>query len=414
MNKISFRGASRQRKDPWLTTQPRDNVSKYFIKSELKNSSSQNIMPLKTTLLLLMAFMISNITVNGQKKTLALGIVGLSHGHAHWVFQSAKKGDFTLAGIVEPDMDVVRKYAKQYGFAMELVFPTMERMIEKTQPQAVAAFGNIYDHLKIVEVCAPKGIHVMVEKPLAASLAHAKKMEALARKHKIHLLTNYETTWYPTNHEAYAKAKEQSAIGDIKKVIVRDGHKGPKNIGVEPEFLSWLTDPVLNGGGAVMDFGCYGANLLTWLMQGKKPLEVMAVTQQLQPENNPNVDDEANIVLTYADAVGIIHASWNWPIGRKDMEIYGKKGAIYADDRYNLRIRMAEGYDGYSEERLKLPERTAPYDDPFAYFAAVIHNEIQMPPYDLSSLENNMVVMEILDAAIRSAKSNKAVKLRRH
>lgn len=284
-------------------------------------------MPLKTTLLLLMAFMISNITVNGQKKTLALGIVGLSHGHAHWVFQSAKKGDFTLAGIVEPDMDVVRKYAKQYGFAMELVFPTMERMIEKTQPQAVAAFGNIYDHLKIVEVCAPKGIHVMVEKPLAASLAHAKKMEALARKHKIHLLTNYETTWYPTNHEAYAKAKEQSAIGDIKKVIVRDGHKGPKNIGVEPEFLSWLTDPVLNGGGAVMDFGCYGANLLTWLMQGKKPLEVMAVTQQLQPENNPNVDDEANIVLTYADAVGIIHASWNWPIGRKDMEIYGKKGA---------------------------------------------------------------------------------------
>lgn len=369
-------------------------------------------MPLKTTFLLLVAFFLANVSANGQKRPIALGIVGLSHGHAHWVFQSAKRGDFILAGIVEPDKEVVAKYARQYGFALELVFPTMEQMIAKKQPQAVAAFGNIYDHLNIVEVCAPKGIHVMVEKPLAASLAHAKKMEALAKKYHIHLLTNYETTWYPTNHQAYAMAKEQAAIGDIKKVIVRDGHKGPKNIGVEPEFLSWLTDPVLNGGGAVMDFGCYGANLLTWLMDGKKPLKVLAVTQQLQPENNPEVDDEANILLTYEDAVGIIQASWNWPIGRKDMEIYGKKGAIYADDRYNLRIRMAEGYDGFSEERLKLSERTAPYDDPFAYFAAVIHNEIQIRPFDLSSLENNMLVMEILDAAIRSAKTNKAVKLR--
>jgi len=368
-------------------------------------------MHLKTTCCLLTVYVLGSVALFGQKKQLDLGIVGLSHGHAHWVFQSAKRGDFSLVGIVEPDKEVVAKYAKQYGFAMELVFPTMEQMIAKKQPQAVAAFGNIYDHLNIVEVCAPKGIHVMVEKPLAASLAHAKKMAALARKYQIHLLTNYETTWYPTNHEAYARAKEQAAIGEIKKVIVRDGHKGPKNIGVEPEFLSWLTDPVLNGGGAVMDFGCYGANLLTWLMDGKRPLKVMAVTQQLQPENNPKVDDEANILLTYEDAVGIIHASWNWPIGRKDMEIYGKKGAIYADDRYNLRIRMAEGYDGFSEERLKLSERTAPYDDPFTYFAAVIHNEIQILPFDLSSLENNMLVMEILDAALRSAKSNKAVKL---
>ena len=368
---------------------------------------------MKTTLFLLIALLLGTVCLYGQKKPLELGIIGLSHGHAHWVFQSVGRGDFAIAGIVEPDKEVVAKYAKQYGFNTELVFPTIEQMIEKKRPRAVAAFGNIYDHLQIVKECAPKGIHVMVEKPLAVSLAHAKKMEALAKKYHIHLLTNYETTWYPTNHEAYARAKAQAAIGEINKVIIRDGHKGPKNIGVEPEFLRWLTDPVLNGGGAVIDFGCYGANLLTWLMEGKKPLKVMAVLQQLQPENNPKVDDEANIIVSYNDAVGIIHASWNWPIGRKDMEVYGKKGAIYADNRYNLRIRMAEGYDGYSEERITLPERTAPYDDPFAYFAAVINNEIQMTPYDLSSLENNMLVMEILDAAIRSARSEKAVKLRK-
>src|SRR5690606_20131872 len=140
----------------------------------------------------------------------------------------------------------------------------------------------------IVETCAPKGIHIMVEKPLAVSLEHAKKMEALAKKHQIHLLTNYETSWYPTNVKANELLKE-GTIGALRKVIVRDGHKGPKKIGVSPEFLNFLTDPKLNGGGAIMDFGCYGANLMTWIQQGKRPNSVTAVTQQLQPENNPKV-----------------------------------------------------------------------------------------------------------------------------
>src|SRR5690606_40596134 len=104
------------------------------------------------------------------------------------------------------------------------------------------AFGTIYEHLNVVKVCAPKGIHVMVEKPLAVSLDHARKMEALAKKYNIHLLTNYETTWYASNHKARELLNE-GAIGDIRKVVVRDGHKGPKQIGVNNEFLNWLTDP---------------------------------------------------------------------------------------------------------------------------------------------------------------------------
>ena len=246
---------------------------------------------------------------------------------------------------------------------------------------------------------------------MAVSLSHAKKIETLAKKHKIHLLTNYETTWYPTTHKARELLKKDS-IGEVRKIVVRDGHKGPKNIGVPPEFLSWLTDPVLNGGGAITDFGCYGANLLTWIMEGKKPVSVSAVTKQLQPENNPRVDDEAIIIVNYEDGVGIIEASWNWPIGRKDMEIYGTKGAVYADNRYDLRVRMAEGYDGFQETRLKLQDRAAPYNDPFVFFAAVINEEIILEPYDLSSLENNMLAMAILDAAIRSSKSGKAAKIR--
>jgi len=354
---------------------------------------------------------ILSFNILAQKEPIKVGIVGLTHTHVHWILDREDRGDIQIVGIVEPNRDLAERYSKQHGYPMSIVFNTIEEMITTTHPKAVTAFGTIYEHLKVVEICAPLGIHVMVEKPLAVSLEHAKKMEVLAKKYNIHLLTNYETTWYPSNHKAYDLVKS-GAVGDLRKVIIRDGHKGPKKIGVNSEFLEWLIDPVQNGGGAIMDFGCYGVNLMTWLQNGQKPNTVTAVTQQQQRENNPKVDDDAIIILTYDNSNAIIQASWNWPIGRKDMEIYGLNGAIYADNRNNLRVRIAEGYDGYKEESYNLEERQAPLDDPFALFAAVIKNEIILKPFDLSSLENNMIVMEILEAARKSAKTKRTIEIK--
>lgn len=352
------------------------------------------------------------ITTNliAQKEPFKIGVIGLTHTHVHWIFDSEKKGFIKIVGIVEKNKVLAERYAEQHGFSMKLVYNTIEEMMEDTHPTAVSAFGTIYEHLEVVEKAAPLGIHVMVEKPLAVSLEHAKKMETLAKKHNIHLLTNYETTWYPTNHEAF-ELIEKDSIGALRKVIFRNGHKGPKKIGVNKEFLDWLIDPVQNGGGAITDFGCYGINLMTWLMKGEKPLLVTAVTQQQQAENNPMVDDDATIILKYTNTNAIVQASWNWPIGRKDMEIYGLKGVIYADNRNDLRLRISEGYDDFTEESFTLNEREAPYNDPFSLFASVIRNEISLMPFDLSSLENNMIVMEILDAAIKSAKTKKTIKI---
>ncbi|MFX0558539.1 Gfo/Idh/MocA family protein [Maribacter sp. CXY002] len=349
-----------------------------------------------------------SFTILAQKEPLKIGIVGLTHSHVHWILGSEDREDIQIVGIVEPNRELAERYSKQHGYSMGIVFNTIEEMISRTQPEAVTAFGTIYDHLKVVEICAPMGIHVMVEKPLAVSLEHAKKMEVLAKNHNIHLLTNYETTWYPTNHKANDLLKT-GTVGDLRKVVIRDGHKGPKKIGVNSEFLEWLIDPIQNGGGAIMDFGCYGANLMTWLQKGKKPNTVTAVTQQQQRENNPKVDDDATIILTYDNSNAIIQASWDWPIGRKDMEIYGLHGAIYADNRNDLRVRIAEGYDGYKEESYNLEERQAPLNDPFALFAAVIKNEITLNPFDPSTLENNMIVMEILEAARKSAKTKTTI-----
>lgn len=361
-------------------------------------------------LLSLGIMMLTSFQLLAQKEPVKVGVVGLTHTHVHWILGREDRGDIQIVGIVEPNRDLAKRYSEQHGFPMSMVFDSMDEMIDRTHPEAVTAFGTIYEHLEVVEKCAPLGIHVMVEKPLAVSLEHAKKMEALAQAHHIHLLTNYETTWYPSNHKAYELLKS-GAVGDLRKVIIRDGHKGPKKIGVNDEFLDWLTDPVQNGGGAIMDFGCYGANLMTWLQDGQKPNTVTAITQQLQPENNPKVDDEAIIILTYDDSNAIIEASWNWPIGRKDMDIYGLTGAIYADNRNQLRVRMAEGYDGYQEESHQLEERPAPLNDPFALLAAVIHNEIVLSAYEPTSLQNNMIVMEILEAARKSAETGKTITL---
>jgi len=346
-----------------------------------------------------------------QDEPLKIGVVGLTHTHVHWILGSEENSEFKIVGIVEPNRDLAKRYTEQHGYSMDIVYDTMEDMINATQPDAVTAFGTIFQHLEVVETCAPKGIHVMVEKPLAVSLEHAKKMKALAKEHNIILLTNYETTWYPTNHRA-KELVEDGAVGYIRKVVIRNGHKGPKKIGVNSEFLEWLTDPVQNGGGAITDFGCYGVNLMTWLMNGKRPNSVTAVTQQQQAINNPKVDDDATIILTYNNVNATIQASWNWPIGRKDMEIYGLDGVIYADNRHDLRLRIAEGYDGFAEESYKLDERKPPYNDPFVFFAAVINKKVTLKPYDLSSLENNMLVMEILDAAIQSAKTKTTVELK--
>lgn len=347
----------------------------------------------------------------GQEK-FKVAVAGLTHGHVGWVLDAHQKGDLEILGIAESNRDLAERLCKNYGISTDLIYPNLELLLEKIQPEAITAFGNTFDHLAVVQKAAPKGVHVMVEKPLAVSLDHALQMQTLAKSHEIHLLTNYETSWYPTNHFA-KELIQKGEIGDIRKVVVRDGHRGPKKIGVGKEFLNWLTDPELNGGGALMDFGCYGANLMAWLTKGERPTSVTALTQQLQPENNPKVDDEATIIVQYPDKLLIIEASWNWPMGRKDMEIYGFTGAIYADNRNDLRVRIAEGYDGYSEEKMNLPELESPYRDPFELLKSVVRGGKILPKFDLYSLENNILVMEILQAAKESAATGKTVFLKK-
>jgi predicted dehydrogenase len=312
--------------------------------------------------------------------------------------------EIQLVGIAEPDRQLSIKYANQYGIDGSLLFSSLEEMLQKVHPQAVLVYTTTYDHRRVVEVCASHGVHVMMEKPLAVSLDDALAIQRSAQQGKIYVLVNYETTWYASNRAAYDLVKKGD-IGGVHKIVVHDGHQGPKEIGVGPEFLAWLTDPKFDGGGALFDFGCYGADLATWLMEGRRPDSVTAVTQHIKPDVYPKVDDEATIILTYPTAQAIIQASWNWPFGRKDMEVYGQTGYVITVANSDIRVRLAQG----KEEQNTAKPLAAPYDTSLAYFRAVVDGEVK--PEGLSSLETNVTVTEILDAAHRSAASGKTINL---
>jgi predicted dehydrogenase len=342
------------------------------------------------------------------KPPVAYAIVGLAHDHANGFIPRARnRPELQLAGIVEPNQDLVANYARTLNLPTNLFSPSLEALLARTNIQAVATFTSTFQHRQVVEMCAPRGIHVMMEKPLAVSLADALAIAAAAKKGGIHVIVNYETTWYPASQNAYAIVHDQHAIGDVRKVVVHDGHRGPKEIGCSPAFLEWLTDPVLSGGGALADFGCYGADLITWLMAGQRPIAVLALTQQVKPEAYPKVDDEATILLAYPHAQGIIQASWNWPFDRKDMEVYGRTGYVLVPQKDLLRVRKA----GAEESELKLfpPPVSSSSADEISYLAAVVRGEIK--PSGLSSIELNLIVMEILDAARQSARTGKRIDL---
>lgn len=317
-----------------------------------------------------------------------------------------KRPDIQIVGIAEPDRSLFDKYAQQFQLAPALYFPSVDELIAHTHPDAVLAYTSTFDHRRVVEACAQRGVDVMMEKPLAVSYRDALAMSDAAHKGNIHVLVNYETTWYASNKAAYDLVY-QPALGELRKVVVHDGHPGPKAIHVQPEFFAWLTNPELNGAGALFDFGCYGADLMTWMMNGMAPQTVTAVTQHLQPNVYPLVDDEANVILTYPRSVAILQASWNWPFDRKDMEVYGQAGSVKTILRDRVEVRLP-GEKAADEEKAAPLE--PPFDDSIHYLAAVIRGQIK-DDNALSSLKTNLIVTEILDAARQSAKEGRTVAL---
>ena len=345
-------------------------------------------------------------TTSAQEKPLKLVIAGLVHGHVSGFLRAAQgRTDVQIVGLFDPDPALLRSYGDRFNIPETGRSTDLATLMDNVRPDAVAAFTNTLDHPGVVEAAARRHIHVMMEKPLAVNNADAQRIRRAAEAGGIQVLVNYETTWYPSHGAMWKLLKERKAAGNIRKMVALDGHNGPKAINVQPEFLDWLSDPVRNGGGALFDFGCYGANLMTWMMDNQRPIAVTAITQRFQPAVYPRVDDEATILLEYPNAQGIIQASWNWPFSRKDFEVYGEHGLAIATGGTGLRVALPK-----EPEHAVTPDpRPADERDSISHLIAVVRGNRK--PNALSSLENNLIATEILDAARASARTGARVTL---
>jgi predicted dehydrogenase len=337
-----------------------------------------------------------------------LAVVGLDHDHVWSMLKDiADEPSAELVAIAETDPVLVSRAQKGVPASVKF-YADYVKMLDEAKPDAVIVTTSNDRHLEILRQCAKRHIHYSTEKPMAANAADAREMERLAREANIKLMVNYWNAWVPPSHEIFHRVRA-GEVGPIQKIIVQYGHRGPKEIGVSQQFASWLYDPVKNGGGAIMDFGCYGAELSLWLKG--RPTRVYATTRKMKVEQNNKVDDDATIVLDYPDATAVVEASWDWPYNKDQVEVFGPKGSLLARHS-TLLLRSADARgpnvapDGENVTLDALPKETS---NPIAYFVDCIRNN--KPIEDPVSARLNVQVMEILDAARESARTGKAQEL---
>ena len=329
-----------------------------------------------------------------------LAIVGLVHSHVWGHLErmaDLKEGD--LAGIAERNQELVAEARKRAPNAE--YFDDYKRMIETKKPHVVWAFVENNRHLEIVEYCAPRKIHVIFEKPLASTYADAIKIRDLARKHGVQVMTNYQMAWWPAQYAAKAQA-DSGALGKVWRLHGVVGHGGPGSEGVRNRiFFEWLTDPVQNGGGSLIDFGCYNALWSLWYLG--RPETVFAQVNRLQPEKFPKVEDSAVLVLNYKNGVGIFEGSWDLPRSFQDLEVFGRSGSVYVTRE---RVELRKGKEVSEVAPAALPDDRK---EPVTYLIGRLR--AGQPVDGLVALDINVGVIEILEAARESVKTGRAVKL---
>ena len=337
-----------------------------------------------------------------------IAVVGLDHDHV-WSLLKDIAGEplAELVAIAEADPALVSQAQKGAPSGVKF-YSDYVRMLDEAKPEAVIVATSNDRHLEILRQCAKRHIHYSTEKPMATSAAGAREMERLAREAGIKLMVNYWNAWVAPTHELFHRVYA-GEVGPIQKIIVQYGHRGPKEIGISQQFANWLYDPVKNGGGAIMDFGCYGAELSLWLKG--RPARVYATTRKLKVDQHNQVDDDATIVLEYPDATAIIEASWNWPYTKEQIEVFGPKGSLLA--RHDQMLRRLSDQRGANVppdgESVTMAAPAHETSNPISYFVDCIRNN--KPIEDPVSAKLNVQVMEILDAARESARTGKSQEL---
>lgn len=277
---------------------------------------------------------------------LRIGVLGLSHDHVWSNVQSLiDRGDATLVGAAEPREELRQKFCNEFEVD---ALADSAALLSNHDLDAVYVFSSNTEGASLAIAAAERGLHVLIEKPMAASLAQADAMMAAARRNNVRLMINWPFAWWPQLQHALRLADE-GAIGDLWQVKYRAAHAGPQELGCSPAFCDWLFDPQLNGGGALMDYCCYGAVLARVLMG--VPSRVTALTGRFCKENI-TVEDNAFLGMTYPRGMATAEGSWT-QIGKLTSyttALYGDSGTLLVEPRDGGRLILATADDPEGSE----------------------------------------------------------------
>lgn len=340
-----------------------------------------------------------------MSEPIRVGILGLTHDHI-WGnlsdLNASARG--RLVAAADPNEPLLVRARNEFGCPG--TYLDYDEMLAKGGLDAVYIYGDNATGAELAVKAAEAGLNVMVEKPMASTLAGAIKMVAAARTAGTLLMVNWPFAWWPGMQKALALA-EEGAIGRLTGTRYRSAHAGPKELGCTPYFYNWLHDADLNGAGALMDYCCYGSALARHVLG--MPSRVTGVVGNV---NKPYVavDDNAVIVMQWPQAMAVAEGSWA-EIGHMTAYkavLFGSEGTILVESGRNGRVLLAdaENEDGVAVD---VPEPPAHLRNGTEYFLSRIQEGL--PIEGLSSAEVGRDAQEILEAGLASALRGETISL---
>lgn len=340
-------------------------------------------------------------------ETLKIGILGIVHDHIFLMneinnFQAIENVDVTCAADVnEPLLKKVR------NMGVKRTYKDYNEMLAREDLDAVGVYAENFLHGQYTEAAAEKGLHILVEKPMAANLEIAQKMVDVTKKKNVKLMINFPPLWSPGLRHAIKMAQDGN-IGNIFEIRFRAAHNGPKEMGCTPYFYNWLYDEKLNGAGAFMDFCTYGAMYSRWVLG--VPEKVTAIGGNYVKDYIAPLEDNAILLMAYKRAMGIAEASWN-QIPPSEGPLYslilrGHQGTIAASFDKGVKAWM----EGGNWTDVTIPSLEKGHQNAPEHFVSCIR--ANKPFIDPVSAANNLQSQAALEAGLMSLKQDRTVYLK--
>ena len=331
------------------------------------------------------------------------GIIGLSHDHVWDVLPELRANENAeLVAATSLQTPLLARVKKEYDING---YTDSQEMAASEQLDAVLVYGNNRNGAEEAVKALDRGWHVLIEKPLAADLEGARNLLQKAGSTGKRLMVNWPITWWPQVQQAIAIA-QAGEIGEIWQVRYRAAHQGPKEMGASEYFCDWLYDPNRNGGGALLDYCCYGA-VLSRVLLGR-PHSVTAVAGQLL-KTDLDAEDNAVLLMQYPKGISIAEASWTQIDKMTSYRtlIYGSEGTLLAEPEKGRLLLATEKQPGGEEIEIREPEEHM--KGPIAHFLHGIESEQSFHP--LCRASHGCDVQEILELGMEAAATGQRVAL---